>query len=210
MLYKTINMKKNLTPLFIFAHLYTFGQIGIGTSTPNSSSILEIKSKEKGFLPPRLSSSERNAILDPAEGLIIYNKTLDCLEFFNAVKWTNICGLPDPILPEIPLSGIDLNCQTLQINPNTGSTGVNYVGVLEVPINFTGSSQNYAGQTEFTSTLVTGLTARLRSGAVTNGSTSNVLIFDVTGIPSGSGSASFIIDFNQLPIGGCGVVLNIN
>lgn len=201
-------MKKKITPLIILIPLFSYGQIGVGTTAPHASSILEISSTEKGFLPPRLTTSERDAILDPSEGLMIYNKTVECIEFYNAIEWKNICN-SEAILPEVPLTGLNLDCPTIQINPNTGTAGQNYVGVLEVPISFVGTSQSYAGATEFTSTSVTGITAKLRPGSVTNGSSTNVLIFDVTGTPSNTGAASLIIDFNQLPIGGCGVVLSI-
>lgn len=48
---------------------------------PDNSAILEIKSVDKGFLPPRLTSLERDAIENPAEGLIIYNTDVKCLQY---------------------------------------------------------------------------------------------------------------------------------
>lgn len=48
------------------------GRIGIGTTAPLSSSILEIKSTSKGFLLPRMTTAQRNAIASPAAGLLIY------------------------------------------------------------------------------------------------------------------------------------------
>jgi len=38
---------------------------------PDSSAILELADTARGFLPPRLTTNQRNAILNPAEGLII-------------------------------------------------------------------------------------------------------------------------------------------
>jgi hypothetical protein len=46
--------------------------VGIGTKDPNASSILEILSTTKGFLPPRMTSTQRTAISSPAVGLIVY------------------------------------------------------------------------------------------------------------------------------------------
>jgi hypothetical protein len=46
--------------------------IGIGTETPNSSSILHLSSTTKGFLPPVMSGSQAEAISSPAEGLIVF------------------------------------------------------------------------------------------------------------------------------------------
>ncbi len=48
------------------------GAAGIGTITPNASSLLEIKSTTKGLLIPRMTQAQRNAIASPAAGLIIY------------------------------------------------------------------------------------------------------------------------------------------
>jgi endosialidase-like protein/trimeric autotransporter adhesin len=48
------------------------GAAGIGTTSPNSSSLLEIKSTTKGLLIPRMTQTQRNAITSPATGLLIY------------------------------------------------------------------------------------------------------------------------------------------
>ncbi|MXO04469.1 hypothetical protein [Flavobacterium sp. HBTb2-11-1] len=48
-------------------------QIGIGTVTPNASSILDITSTTKGLLAPRMTTAQRNAIASPADGLIVYD-----------------------------------------------------------------------------------------------------------------------------------------
>jgi hypothetical protein len=61
--------------LLISAGLYP--QVGIGTITPDTSSVLDVFSNSKGLLMPRLSTEERDAILLPATGLMIYNLTLN-------------------------------------------------------------------------------------------------------------------------------------
>ena len=63
------------------------GNIGIGTDIPDNSAILELKSTEKGFLTPRMSREVRDNIVDPANGLIIYNLTDSVLEVFNGECW---------------------------------------------------------------------------------------------------------------------------
>lgn len=48
------------------------GAAGIGTTTPDASSLLEIKSTKKGLLIPRMTKNQRDAIATPAAGLLIY------------------------------------------------------------------------------------------------------------------------------------------
>jgi hypothetical protein len=49
--------------------------IGIGTTTPQSSAVLDVSSNNKGFLLPLVSSSQRIAIANPANGLLVYDTT---------------------------------------------------------------------------------------------------------------------------------------
>jgi hypothetical protein len=53
--------------------------------------VLDLKSTRQGFLPPRLSSVQRNAITNPTEGLVIYNSTSHCLEVYRGAGWFNLC-----------------------------------------------------------------------------------------------------------------------
>lgn len=61
-------------------------QVGIGTTNPHSSSILEVNSSEKGVLFPTLSALQRDAIVNPANGLLIYNSTTSNYNYFDA-EW---------------------------------------------------------------------------------------------------------------------------
>lgn len=76
-----------LTSIIFLFNLSVFAQVGIGTTTPDPSAVLELKSTDKGLLPPRLTESERNGISSPAEGLIIYNTTVDLIEFYDSAQW---------------------------------------------------------------------------------------------------------------------------
>jgi hypothetical protein len=48
------------------------GAAGVGTATPDASSLLEIKSIFKGLLIPRMTQKQRDLISSPATGLLIY------------------------------------------------------------------------------------------------------------------------------------------
>ncbi|MCK5839386.1 MAG: hypothetical protein KAG99_06025 [Bacteroidales bacterium] len=66
---------------------YNEGQVGIGIDTVNSSAILEINSQNRGMLPPRLTIAQRDAIPNPAAGLLIYNTDDNCMNFYNGIAW---------------------------------------------------------------------------------------------------------------------------
>jgi hypothetical protein len=63
------------------------GNVAIGTSTPAASAQLDVSSTTKGFLPPRMDSTQRNAIVSPATGLTIYNTTLKSVQVYNGTVW---------------------------------------------------------------------------------------------------------------------------
>jgi hypothetical protein len=62
-------------------------QLAIGTTTPAASAMLEVSSTSKGFLPPRMDSSARNAIASPATGLTIYNTSIKAFQVYNGTNW---------------------------------------------------------------------------------------------------------------------------
>jgi hypothetical protein len=64
--------------------------VGIGIETPNTSAKLQIDSTTQGFLPPRMTSAQRDAIASPATGLVVYNTTDNLLSFYNGTAWTNL------------------------------------------------------------------------------------------------------------------------
>lgn len=62
-------------------------RLGIGTATPNASAILDLTSTTKGFLPPRMTAVQRDAIATPAAGLTIYDTTNNKADFYNGTVW---------------------------------------------------------------------------------------------------------------------------
>jgi hypothetical protein len=71
------------------------GNVGIGTMTPAESAQLDVSSSTKGFLPPRMTAAQRNAIVSPAPGLMLYCTNCGANgepEYFNGTAWVNITG----------------------------------------------------------------------------------------------------------------------
>lgn len=62
-------------------------RIGINTTTPNASAILDVTSTTQGFLPPRMTTTERNAIASPAAGLVVYDNTDNKHYGYNGTTW---------------------------------------------------------------------------------------------------------------------------
>ncbi|MGB0973441.1 MAG: hypothetical protein ACPGU9_00470 [Flavobacteriaceae bacterium] len=108
-------MKKIFLVLLLFINISSFAQVGIGTTNPDGSSILELNSTTQGMLTPRMLQSERDAITSPATGLLIYQTdSTPGFYYYNGTAW-------------VPFSGVD-NDWTVSgnniYNANTGNVGV--------------------------------------------------------------------------------------
>jgi hypothetical protein len=67
--------------------------VGIGATSPVASAKLEISSTTQGFLPSRMTTTQKNAITSPAEGLVVYDLTLHKLCVFTGTVWETITSL---------------------------------------------------------------------------------------------------------------------
>lgn len=70
-----------------FAATFIGGNVGIGTPTPDVTAILDLTSTEKGILIPRMTTAQRDAIVNPATGLSIYNILTNTNQHFNGTNW---------------------------------------------------------------------------------------------------------------------------
>jgi hypothetical protein len=68
------------------------GGIGIGATPVNAvaSAMLEIQSTTRGFLPPRMTTTQKNAIASPAAGLVVYDSTTNKLQCYNGSTWNDL------------------------------------------------------------------------------------------------------------------------
>jgi trimeric autotransporter adhesin len=87
-------MKKHLLLAgVLLCYQITFAQnvaINNDGSTPNPSALLDIKSTTKGLLMPRMTTLERNAIVNPAEGLKVYDTDTKNFWFYDGSAWKSV------------------------------------------------------------------------------------------------------------------------
>jgi hypothetical protein len=156
--------------------------IGIGTATPHPSAKLDVTSTTQGFLPPRMTTAQRNAIINPAEGLIIYNITTSCLNIRSSNVWNTFCGSIDG-----SISSLGCNSATLFGTFKKNQTVNNCYIILPYK---GGNGGSYQGFT-VNSSGVNGLKATIVPGYFGVGD--GTLTLNISGTPSSSGIASFSI-----------------
>ncbi|WP_298555314.1 hypothetical protein [uncultured Algibacter sp.] len=149
-------MKKTayLIILLCCSYYYSAAQVGIGTTTPDASSILDVESTDKGILLPRLTTAEINAITNPANGLTVYNS--DIKEFqFNcgttatpdwskishpiSVKYSNsntTTNINSAAYTNIPIFGnLGWNDDTTMYNQSGNTLTINTTGRYKIAVN---------------------------------------------------------------------------
>jgi hypothetical protein len=71
----------------------TSAQVGIGTTTPDASSALDITSTTKGLLIPRMKAAERDVISSAATGLMIYQTDgTPGFYYYNGISWAEVAA----------------------------------------------------------------------------------------------------------------------
>ena len=171
------NMTKSIIQLamaiLLMAPWSLAGQVVVGEGTPDPSAILDVQGTDKGFLFTRLSTAGRNAIVNPARGLIIFNTGTLCLEINQGT----------PSTPQWER----VKCRTGAIGGlDCGNASVSG---LTITVPYTdGNGGVYASQSA-SSAGVTGLSAALPAGNYADGTGS--LSWTVSGTPAAPGTASF-------------------
>ncbi len=99
--------------IFFLSLVNSFSQsVGIGTTTPHTKAVLDIKSTDKGILFPMLTTAQRNAIVNPPHGLHIFNTEERCLNYYDSVfqLWNCYCEA----------------CQTVVINITSNACKIDF------------------------------------------------------------------------------------
>ena len=166
-----------------------------GSTTPNASAILDISSTTKGFLPPRMTSSQMNAIATPATGLMVF--CTDCsaktIYSYDGSSW-------NPALRSNS-EGLSANCSLNGFNPSytytksSGTTSDSYV-TLTVYNNSISSNNTFTfAASDITLSGIPGLTVGTptpSSATIAIGG-SQLVSYPISGTPTATGTltASF-------------------
>lgn len=72
----------------------TSGDVGIGTTTPAASALLDLTSTSKGMLIPRMTAAQKTAIASPSTGLLIFQTDAPAgFYYYTGSNWLNISNL---------------------------------------------------------------------------------------------------------------------
>ena len=130
-----------MKPVRILLSLFCFtisvkAQTGIGTTAPDPSAKLDVFSTNKGFLPPRMSSSQKSAIPTPAAGLMVYQTDGTAgLYYYNGSAWIYIINSATNVLP-VTNGGTGTTTST-----GSGGSVLSNSPTLEMPTISSGSGQ---------------------------------------------------------------------
>ncbi len=149
-------MKKVFTLLAaVVLNASTYAQVGIGTTNPNTSAALDITSTTKGFLIPRMTNVQRQAISNPAAGLQVFVTDLDGgrFMFYDGTKWGTLSFTKT--IPDAPTIGTAIKD-----------------GIAQVTVSFTApSSDGGSAITSYVATsspgAITGTLSQSGSGSIT-------------------------------------------
>jgi hypothetical protein len=110
-------------------------QVGIGTTSPNSASLLDVTSTSQGFLYPRMTNTQMLAITSPANGLMIFNTDAGSIYTYNGNAWmskeekiskfvnTNSPVQLDNIQVRMPVSTTDNSLQIATVSGTISMSG---------------------------------------------------------------------------------------
>lgn len=150
-----------ITSVFLFISSLK-AQVGIGTSSPEASSVLDLSSTSKGMLVPRMTAAQKNAISNPATGLLVYqNDSSAGFYFYKASAWIKITNSDSVVtvgaVGSSSANGASINSGVLTLTP---ADAVN-PGIV------TTGTQSFAGAKTFSSDItVNGLTVGTGGGNI--------------------------------------------
>ncbi|MCX7744060.1 MAG: hypothetical protein N2167_05785 [Flavobacteriales bacterium] len=160
-------MKKICTLLFyiILTTIVYAQNVGIGTNNPDNSALLHLEATDMGLLLPRMNTAQRDAIVNPAIGLSIYNTQDSTIQYWNGVCWLavyqescNDCMFTltaNSMQDTIDRVIADSVAIQITVNQTSGNPGIIPFGVINglpsgMTYTFSNNPLNGSGTTTFT------------------------------------------------------------
>jgi hypothetical protein len=143
-------MKKILILVTALFSLTIFAQVGIGTTSPASSSILDLTATNKALLLTRVANTA--AIASPVNGMMIYDISANCVKGYENGAWTGCISSAGGVTP--PIIGTERTpCSGLE-NPRDFNFSTNSNIHFNIPMFISGDGYIYGGwnRDEFFST----------------------------------------------------------
>ncbi len=114
-----------LVVLFLFTTNSSFAQVGINddNSSPDASSMLDVKSTDKGILVPRMNTTQRTNISSPATGLLVYDTSVNSFWYFNGTTWVDLSENTDAYW--------EISSGTNITNTNEGNVGIGNIAATQ-------------------------------------------------------------------------------
>lgn len=125
--------------LIFFQTFIASAQVGIGTTSPNASTVLDVSSTGKGLLVPRLTNAQMLGISSPAAGLVVYNTSSSSHYMYNGTTWNS---LEDRISGYVD-DGVAIQLDNLKIMLSTNNSERSLrIATVSGTVNLSGSSNN--------------------------------------------------------------------
>jgi hypothetical protein len=164
------------------------GSVGIGTSSPANSSILQLDATDKGFVPPRMTVLQRDAITTPLYGTVIYNTDQSCLEQYvggsgpgiSTTGWKSLCS------SNINSSVTTVNCTGVLAGNYYSNVQMTTANTKTVTINFTTAGDYSASTDEVNGVYFVG------QGTVNASGSKNILL-TASGTPMADGTFTYTV-----------------
>jgi hypothetical protein len=114
--------------------------VGIGTTAPDQSAVLDIQSVNKGLLIPRLTEAQMNTIVNPAKGLLVFKTEVANSGFFfyNGEKWSPLTNGGANAIATGDVNGWSLTGNATAVaGVKAAATSESFIGTpAGIPLNF--------------------------------------------------------------------------